>query len=127
MASTKAATRPTSLRNARTGSCSATAARGANRQNTYNVNSLIGVEGEFGGMIATSSDLQLGDLDHHTKAPNFLNYNVNAIVTAGSFGPARVYGAAGIDPEARLTQKQNVHRRPSQPRRRTFDMDRAAL
>jgi len=30
------------------------------------------------------------------KAPNFLNYNVNAIVTAGSFGPARVYGAAGI-------------------------------
>ncbi len=47
-------------------------------------------------MIATSSDLQFGDLNHHTKAPNFLNYNVNAIVTAGSFGPARVYGAAGI-------------------------------
>ena len=54
---------------------------------THKVNPLIGVEGEFGGMIATSSNLQFGDLNHHTKAPNFLSYNVNAIVTAGSFGP----------------------------------------
>jgi len=62
----------------------------------YNINSVIGVEGEFGAMIATTSDLQFGDLNHHTKAPNFLNYNVNAIVTAATFGPARVYGAGGI-------------------------------
>jgi hypothetical protein len=63
---------------------------------TYNINSLIGVEGEFGAMIATSSDLQFGTLNSHTKAPNFLNYNVNGIVTAASFGAARVYGAGGI-------------------------------
>jgi hypothetical protein len=63
---------------------------------TYNLNRMVGVEGEFGAMIATTSDLQFGDLNHHTKAPNFLNYNVNAIVTAGSFGSARVYGAGGI-------------------------------
>jgi hypothetical protein len=63
---------------------------------TYNINPLIGVEGEFGGMIATSSNLQFGDLDHHTKAPNFLNYNVNAIVSAARFGPSIVYGAGGI-------------------------------
>jgi hypothetical protein len=63
---------------------------------TYNINSLIGVEGEFGALIATNSDLQFGDLNHHTKAPNMLNYNVNAIVTAARFGAARVYGAGGI-------------------------------
>jgi hypothetical protein len=63
---------------------------------TGNINRVIGVEGEFGGMIATTSDLQFGTLDHHTKAPNMLNYNVNGIVTAGSFGSARVYGAGGI-------------------------------
>jgi opacity protein-like surface antigen len=63
---------------------------------TYNINRVIGVEGEFGAMIATTSGLQFGDLNHHTKAPNFLNYNVNAIVTAATFGPARVYGAGGI-------------------------------
>src|SRR6267378_6814588 len=63
---------------------------------TYNINSVIGVEGEFGAMIATTSNLQFGDLNHHTKAPNFMNYNVNAIVTAASLGSARVYGAGGV-------------------------------
>jgi hypothetical protein len=63
---------------------------------TYNVNNVIGVEGEFGAMIATTSDLQFGDLNHHTKAPNFMNYNVNAIVTAASLGAARVYAAGGV-------------------------------
>src|SRR5258708_23960033 len=48
---------------------------------TYNINSLIGVEGEFGGMIATTSDLQFGDLNHHIKAPDMLNYNVNTVLT----------------------------------------------
>jgi len=63
---------------------------------TYNINSIIGVEGDVAAMISTSSDLQFGDLPSHTKAPNFLNYNVSAIVTAAQFGPARVYGAGGI-------------------------------
>jgi hypothetical protein len=57
---------------------------------------MIGVEGEFGGMIATTSNLQFGTLDQHTKAPNMLNYNVNGIVTAARFGPTLVYGAGGI-------------------------------
>jgi len=63
---------------------------------TYNNNRVIGVDGEFGAMIATTSDLQFGTLDHHTKAPNMLNYNVNGIVTAASLGASRVYGAGGI-------------------------------
>src|SRR6266850_1005880 len=63
---------------------------------TYNINPVIGIEGEFGAMIATTSDLQFGTLDQHTKAPNMLNYNVNGIVTAASLGATRVYGAGGI-------------------------------
>jgi hypothetical protein len=63
---------------------------------TYNVNRIVGVEGEIAAMLATTSDLQFGDLNSHTKAPNFLNYNVNAIITAARFGPSAVYGAAGI-------------------------------
>ena len=63
---------------------------------TYNINRFVGVEGEIGALLSTSSSLQFGDLNNHTKAPNFLNYNVNAIITAARFGPAAVYGAGGI-------------------------------
>ena len=63
---------------------------------TYNINRYIGIEGEIGALLSTSSSLQFGDLNKHTKAPNFLNYNVSALVTAAHFGPAAVYGAGGI-------------------------------
>src|SRR6266542_2294954 len=63
---------------------------------TYNINRVVGVEGEIAALISTVSDLQFGDLNSHTKAPNFLNYNVNAIVTAARFGPSAVYAAGGV-------------------------------
>jgi outer membrane protein with beta-barrel domain len=63
---------------------------------TYNINRIVGVEGEVAALISTSSDLQFGDLNSHIKAPNFLNYNVNAVVTAARFGPSAVYAAGGI-------------------------------
>jgi hypothetical protein len=63
---------------------------------TYNINRVIGIEGEVAALISTSSDLQFGDLNRHTKAPNFLNYNVSAVVTAARFGPTAVYAAGGI-------------------------------
>jgi hypothetical protein len=63
---------------------------------TYNINRIIGVEGEVAAMIATTSNLQFGDLNSHIKAPNFLNYNANAIVTAMRFGPAAIYAAGGV-------------------------------
>ena len=37
---------------------------------TFNLNRYIGVEGEVGSMIATTSDLQFGDLPGAIKAPN---------------------------------------------------------
>ena len=63
---------------------------------TYNINRIIGVEGDIAAMISTSSDLQFGDLDGHTKAPNFLNYNASAIITAARLGPSAIYGAGGV-------------------------------
>jgi len=63
---------------------------------TYNINRIVGVEGEVAALISTSSDLQFGDLNSHTKAPNFLNYNVSGVVTAARFGPSAVYAAGGI-------------------------------
>lgn len=46
---------------------------------TFNVNSYVGVEGELATMIATTSDLQFGDLNHHTKSPNMLSYTGNVV------------------------------------------------
>jgi Outer membrane protein beta-barrel domain len=63
---------------------------------TYNINRYVGVEGEIGALISTTSDLQFGDLNSHTKAPNFLNYSASAIVTALRFASANVYGAGGV-------------------------------
>lgn len=45
------------------------------------MNRLIGIEGELGAMIATTSDLQFGDLNSNIKAPNVLNYTGNVVVT----------------------------------------------
>src|SRR5262245_28438079 len=44
---------------------------------TFNPNRVVGIEGEIGSMIATSSDLQFGDLNSHVKAPNMLSYTAN--------------------------------------------------
>jgi len=63
---------------------------------TYNINRIIGVEGDVAAMISTTSGMQFGDLDGHTKAPNFLNYNASAIVSAARLGPSVIYGAGGI-------------------------------
>jgi Outer membrane protein beta-barrel domain len=63
---------------------------------TYNINRYIGIEGELGALLSTNSNLQFGDLNSRAKAPNFLNYNVNAIVTAARFGASAVYAAGGV-------------------------------
>ena len=63
---------------------------------TYNINRFVGIEGELAALLATNSNLQFGDLNSHVKAPNFLNYNVNAIVTAARFGSSALYAAGGI-------------------------------
>jgi hypothetical protein len=44
---------------------------------TFNLNRFIGIEGELGAMLATTSDLQFGDLSSGVKAPNMLNYTAS--------------------------------------------------
>ena len=66
---------------------------------TFRINRFVGIEGEIGSMIATTSDLQFGDLDSHVKAPNMLSYTGNIVVAllAGhSVVPYATGGAGGL-------------------------------
>src|SRR5262249_44484919 len=66
---------------------------------TFNVNRFIGIEGEVGAMIATTSDLQFGDLNHHTKSPNMLNYTADVVYSpwrTRSLAPYVAGGAGGL-------------------------------
>lgn len=63
---------------------------------TINLNRVVGIEGEVGTMIATTSDLQFGDLNSNVKAPNFLNYTANLIVSPWTGHSVVPYGAGGI-------------------------------
>jgi opacity protein-like surface antigen len=61
-----------------------------------NLNRVVGIEGEVGAMIATTSDLQFGDLPDNIKAPNALSYTANVIVSARSGHAVVPYAAGGI-------------------------------
>lgn len=66
---------------------------------TINFTRYIGVEGELGAMIATTSGLQFGDLNHDTKSPNMLSYTGNLIVSlpiAHSVVPYATGGVGGL-------------------------------
>jgi hypothetical protein len=63
---------------------------------TFNLNRYVGIEGEVAAMIATSSSLQFGDLNHDIKSPNLLGYTGNVVVspwTGHAFVP---YGTGGV-------------------------------
>lgn len=63
---------------------------------TVNVNRYLGIEGELSTMIATTSDLQFGDINSHVKAPNMLSYTGSVLVTPVTFKGFVPYGAAGL-------------------------------
>jgi Outer membrane protein beta-barrel domain len=65
----------------------------------FNINRVVGIEGEIGSVIATTSDLQFGDLDSHTKAPNMLSYTANVVVallTRHAVIPYATGGGGGV-------------------------------
>ena len=62
----------------------------------FNINRLIGIEGEIASMLATTSDLQFGDLDSHTKAPNMLSYTANLVVAVPTGHSLVPYATGGI-------------------------------
>ena len=63
---------------------------------TFNINRYVGVEGELGAMIATTSDLQFGDLDSDIKSPNILSYTANAVVSPWTGRRIVPYGTGGL-------------------------------
>jgi Outer membrane protein beta-barrel domain len=66
---------------------------------TFNITRMIGIEGELTALIATTSDLQFGDLNNHTKAPNMLGYNGNVVFSPwrkSSFAPYAAGGVGGL-------------------------------
>ena len=63
---------------------------------TLNVNRVVGIEGEVGAMIATTSDLQFGDLDSNVKAPNLLSHTANLVVSPWTGHSVVPYGVGGI-------------------------------
>jgi hypothetical protein len=66
---------------------------------TINFSRHVGLEGEVGAMIATTSDLQFGDLDSNIKSPNMLAYTANVVVSpwlGHSIVPYAIGGAGGL-------------------------------
>jgi hypothetical protein len=66
---------------------------------TFTVNRYVGIEGEVGSMIATTSNLQFGDLNHDIKSPNMLSYQANVVVspwTGHAVVPYVAGGAGGL-------------------------------
>jgi hypothetical protein len=63
---------------------------------TFNINRMVGFEGEVSTMLATTSDLQFGDVKSNTKAPNLLSYTGNVLVSPWTFGAFVPYGTVGI-------------------------------
>ena len=63
---------------------------------SFNPTRLIGIEGEIGSMIATTSDLQFGDLDSNIKAPNMLSYTANVVANLWTGHSVIPYATGGI-------------------------------
>jgi Outer membrane protein beta-barrel domain len=63
---------------------------------TYNINRLVGIEGEVFGVIGTSSDLQFGNASSNVKAPNGVSYTGNVIVSPLNFRSFIPFGTAGL-------------------------------
>jgi opacity protein-like surface antigen len=66
---------------------------------TYNINPVIGVEGEVSGSLGITEDMDFAGVTNHTRSPNFLNYSGNVVVsipTASAFVPYATGGVGGL-------------------------------
>jgi hypothetical protein len=63
---------------------------------TYNINRIVGIEGEVGGTLGVSQDLQFGSGTSNQKTPNLLNYSANLVVAAPTRASVVPYVTGGI-------------------------------
>ena len=63
---------------------------------TFNINRIVGIEAELASMLATSSDLQFGDLPDNVKAPNLLSYTGNVVISLPTGHSVVPYGVGGV-------------------------------
>jgi hypothetical protein len=64
---------------------------------TYNINRIVGIEGEVGGTLGIAQDLQLGSsVISKTRTPDQLNYTANLVVSAPTHTSAVPYITGGI-------------------------------
>lgn len=61
-----------------------------------NFSRYVGIEGEVGGAIGISQDLQLGAFASKTKTPNLLNYSGNIVLSAPNRSSVVPYVTGGV-------------------------------
>jgi hypothetical protein len=73
---------------------------------TYNVNRIVGFEGDVGGSLGISQDLQFAGFTANQKGPNQLIYSGNVVISAPTRSSLVPYAAGGI---GGLTNLQQVN------------------
>jgi hypothetical protein len=63
---------------------------------TYNINSIVGIEGDVGGAIGIAQNLQFGGLTSNQKGPDQLNYSGNLVVSLPTHSAFVPYATGGI-------------------------------
>ena len=63
---------------------------------TYNINRIVGIEGEVGGTLGVSQDLQFGGITSNQKGPNQLNYSGNLVLSAPTHSAVIPYITGGV-------------------------------
>jgi hypothetical protein len=63
---------------------------------TYNINRIVGVEGEVGGSFSALDQLQFGDLARSQKTPSTLTYSGNIVVSLPTHSSFVPYATGGV-------------------------------
>jgi len=63
---------------------------------TYNINRIVGIEGEVGGSFSGLDTLQFGDLGRSQKAPSTLTYCGNVVLSLPTHSSFVPYATGGI-------------------------------
>ena len=63
---------------------------------TYNINRVVGIEGELGGSVGVAQDLAFGGSTSNLKTPNALTYAGNVVVSAPTHASVVPYVTGGV-------------------------------